>query len=99
MKVFSIFDTQAKFFSKPVVYATRGEAISAFSALVNDEKKSSPHSQFPADYVLFEIGTFDDITGLLSSHQDSPYRLGSGLDFSRSKMSSPLRASPSDVMA
>lgn len=81
MKIFSIFDVQAKYFNKPVIFSSRGEAIRAFTSLVTDPEKKSPHSQFPADFELYEIAHFSDETGVVSP-LSSILRLGNGLDFS-----------------
>lgn len=86
MKCFSIFDKQAKFFSHPTFYASRGEAVAAFTGLVSATDKKTPHADFPSDYELFEVGTFDVVTG---SFVPDLVRLGSGLDFKRVPNSPP----------
>lgn len=79
-KIFSIKDNLANYFQKPVVFATRGEAIRAFTSLVSSSKDDSPFSKFPSDFTLYELADFDDALGRLVSFPD-PIRLGSGSDF------------------
>lgn len=57
-KLFSIYDSKAESFSNPVYLNSTGLAVRTFSDSVQD-----PESQFakhPADYTLFELGTYDD---------------------------------------
>ena len=59
-KLFSIYDSKAESFSNPVYLNSTGLAVRTFSDSVQD-----PESQFakhPADYTLFELGTYDDQT-------------------------------------
>jgi len=59
-KLFSIYDSKAESFSNPVYLNSTGLAVRTFSDSVQD-----PESQFakhPADYTLFELGTYDDNT-------------------------------------
>ncbi len=59
-KLFSIYDSKAESFSNPVYLSSTGLAVRTFSDSVQD-----PDSQFakhPADYTLFELGTYDDQT-------------------------------------
>lgn len=59
--VFSIYDTKAAIYSSPWLSPTKGAAIRAFSDNVNDVQ--SPFYRHPDDYILFQLGVFDDNTG------------------------------------
>lgn len=59
-KIFSIYDSKAENFNLPVYLQSTGLAIRTFSDSVLDPK--SPFAKHPADYTLFELGTYDDQT-------------------------------------
>jgi len=59
-KIFSIYDSKAENFNLPVYLQSSGLAIRTFSDSVLDPE--SPFAKHPADYTLFELGTYDDPT-------------------------------------
>jgi len=63
LKVYSIFDSKAGIFNPPFYQKNAGEASRSFSKIVNEPK--SLINEFPEDYVLIEIGTFDDEKGII----------------------------------
>nr|QJB18987.1 MAG: nonstructural protein [Microvirus sp.] len=71
-KVYSIRDAKGEIFHTPFYSKTHGEAERNFNQLVNDNK--STVSQFPDDYDLYYLGTYNDQTGLVSS-LDTPQHL------------------------
>lgn len=78
IKAFAIRDTKADAYMQPFFCATNGMAVRAFKDGVNDDK--SPFFKHPEDYVLFELGTYDDSSGVLSS-LSSPVSLGVGIEY------------------
>lgn len=74
----SVFDVKVGSFAAPFVTKSKGEAIRSFEDAVGDPKM--PFKAHPADYVLFCVGTFDDLTGLVSSFSVAE-RLVSASDF------------------
>lgn len=78
MKVFAVYDTKALCYATPFFMGSAGTAIRAFSDLVNDNQSSV--SKHPTDYILFEIGEFDDQTAKLVSLKE-PRNLGLASDF------------------
>lgn len=64
LKAYSIRDTKAEVFNTPFFQKTHGEAERSFRQLVSDNK--SMPSLYPEDYDLYYIGTYNDITGLVS---------------------------------
>lgn len=73
-KVFTIFDAATKTYSPPMLYRTIEEAIRVFRREVNEP--TSQLSRYPADYSLFELGTFDDETSIFQCHM-TPMRVAS----------------------
>jgi len=65
LKLFSIRDQKGEIYNTPFFQKTHGEAERNFSQLVNDSK--STVSQFPEDFDLYFIGSYDDQTGKLNS--------------------------------
>jgi len=76
--LFSVFDSAAKFYSEPFTALTKGQALRNFVTAVND--KNTYLYQHPADYTLFELGTFDELTGLYVPHE-TPISLGKAIEF------------------
>jgi hypothetical protein len=58
LKIYSIYDSKVSAYGAPFFLRTRGEAIREVSDLVNDPKTKI--SKYPADYVLFELGSYND---------------------------------------
>jgi len=77
--LFSIHDTKSGAFTVPFVARARGEAIRSFQSAMQDT--SHPMSKFPADYVLYYIGTFDDGTGEIAPVAPTPVRVIGGDEF------------------
>ncbi len=71
-KMFSIRDAKAEVFNKPFHATTHGEAERNFQTAVNDPKTTL--SQYPEDFDLYYIGTYNDNTGRFLS-LDTPEHL------------------------
>lgn len=69
---FSFFDTKAQIFSAPFFMAHRGQALRAAIDLGTDLQTTV--GKYPADFVLYELGTFDDQTGTLT--HSAPFSMG-----------------------
>lgn len=78
MKVFTVFDSAVGAYLQPFFMRSKGEAIRGFGELVND--KTHQFGKYPADYQLFEIGSFDQWKCEFKSHP-APLNLGNGLEF------------------
>jgi len=75
-RVFTIFDDKARCYLPPFTLPEQGMALRTFSDCVN-----SPDHQFgrhPADYTLFELGFFDDNSGIFTKH-DHSLQLANGI--------------------
>ena len=81
MKIFSVFDSKVESYMTPFFMRHNGEAIRAFTQMVTDT--SNPNNmaaKYPADFTLFELGSFDDSTGKIST-LPTPKSLGVGSEF------------------
>lgn len=65
VKVFSVYDVKTAAYGQPFFSPTRASAQRAFIGACSD--RSTMLGQHPQDFRLFELGTFDDQSGLLSS--------------------------------
>jgi len=74
MKLFSVLDVKANLFNRPNAHMSTAEALRNFAVLVNN--KETLFNQFPDDFCLCEVGTFDPANGVVSP-LDSPLNLGS----------------------
>lgn len=81
-KVYSVFDSKAEAYMRPMYFQTKGLAIRSFSEAVNDGGKSDI-SKYPADFVLFELGDFDELSGTFLLHK-CPISVGVALEFLKS---------------
>lgn len=66
MRIFSIYDAKAKFFTQTIADKNSASAERNFKTAVNN--KDTDFSRYPEDYQLFELGSFDNETGILSPH-------------------------------
>lgn len=85
-KAFSIYDVKAEIYSPPFFVNTVGLAIRMFTDLVNDGE--SRIAKYPADFTLFEIGSFDDSSGTVTP-RDANLPLGGALEFVNQERGTP----------
>lgn len=76
-RIFTVYDNAVEAYLRPFFAMTSGEAERIFRDTINDS--ASPFSRHPADYSLFEIGTYDDVSATIVP--DSPRSLGNALTF------------------
>lgn len=71
-RVFALFDSKAECYGTPFFMSNRNMAVRAFSDLAADRNTLvAKHSE---DFTLFEVGSFDDATGVLAKQE--PVSLG-----------------------
>jgi len=63
--VVSVKDLAAQAFGRPVFVPTSGVAIRSFRDEVNREAQDNDIFRHPADYEMYQLGVFDDSTGLI----------------------------------
>ncbi|WNK13720.1 MAG: nonstructural protein [Microvirus sp.] len=74
---FTVYDTKSAIFANPFVSQNKMTALRDFQQAANDPQ--SQISNYPEDFILFEIGTFDENTGSISPML--PVNLGSADQF------------------
>lgn len=65
LKAYAVHDGKGKYFGLPFFMQNAGMATRAFSDLVNDPQSSV--NRHPEDYVLYEIGIYDDQSAIMES--------------------------------
>ena len=60
--IFSIFDEKAKAYLPPILLPHVGQMVREFKDAINDA--TTAFYRHPEDYTLFQLGTFDNETGL-----------------------------------
>lgn len=63
LKVFAVRDMKAEAFLQPFFTPTQGSALRAFGDAC--AKSDSPFYMHPSDYVLYEIGSYNDANAML----------------------------------
>lgn len=84
MRIFSCYDSKAEAYLNPFLLRSRGEALRSFENVVNTPDNNSWIYKNPEDYTLFEIGEFDERTGVIKAYE-AKVSLGSGNDFKKSE--------------
>lgn len=79
MKIFSVRDYKADFYQRPFFVQNKGEALRAFTQMVNDKKNETPLSMYPDDFGLYELGDFSIDTGVITA-LSSPLHICTGRD-------------------
>lgn len=59
-KVYSIFDSKVGAYGRPFFDQSKGSVIRSVTEAVND--KTTTFGKYPSDFVLFELGTFDELS-------------------------------------
>lgn len=68
MKIFSIFDQKAAAYLSPFTLQSEAHAIRQLADVLLSNQ-TSPFSDYPEDFTLMEIGTWDQLTGEIHPHQ------------------------------
>ena len=68
MKMFSIFDSKAAAYMTPFILQSDAHAKRQLADLLLSNQ-TSPFSDYPEDFTLMEIGTWDQLTGEVSPYQ------------------------------
>lgn len=64
LRIFSVYDSKACAFLQPFYTVNRDVALRHFARGVNDAAMEM--GNFPADFTLYEIGSWDDQTGKIT---------------------------------
>lgn len=79
--IFVVYDSKGEFYSPPMLFVSKGEAIRSFSEWAVDQ--SIPIGKHPADFTLFSLGTWDDSSAKYQLHS-TPISICTALDFAKS---------------
>jgi hypothetical protein len=82
LKIFSIYDSKVEAYKEPFFMQKKGEAIRAITELLHNPQHA--FAKYPADFTLFELGEYDDSSGILTS-LPSPISLGNLIEFATIK--------------
>jgi len=82
-KVYGVYDTKGMTYFPPMCHVNAGTAIRWFTDLAADTTTNI--SRHPSDYMLMEIGTFNDNTGEMVSLK-VPLNLGFASDYNQPKI-------------
>lgn len=68
MKLVTVYDTKAQAHLGVHVARTTAEALRQFES--SCKSPDSNFYKFPSDFILFELGEFDEVTGKLTPYDD-----------------------------
>ena len=77
-RIYAIFDNKAKAYMAPFTTVNAETAIRTFREHANNPE--TVFARHPNDFCLFEIGTFDDQTGIVDNHIEN-HNLGLAVEF------------------
>lgn len=80
LKIYSTFDAKLKTFTHMFTTSHTGQALRMWEQECNDPK--SMLSKYPTDFVLYEVGVFDQDKGMIEPH--SPiHQVATALDYKK----------------
>lgn len=76
--IFSVRDSASELYGQPFFVPSRGVALRSFADEANRAAADNALNQHPEDFILYELGTFDESTGAFSCHE--PQQVARGKD-------------------
>lgn len=73
--LFVVFDVKSSVYCPPLPFRHKGDAIRWFTERAND--KNNNIGKYPNDFILYEIGTFDDVACVLNMEVLKPLGIAS----------------------
>lgn len=64
-KIMAVYDLKAEAFERPFFCRSTAEGERMLANDVNSEKRESNLSLHPEDYQLFELGSWDEVSGVI----------------------------------
>lgn len=64
INAYAVYDSKAEAYMQPIFYKTEGEALRAFTNAC--KLPEHPFHENAEDFTLFQLGDFDDTTGLMA---------------------------------
>lgn len=77
--IFTVFDSKAVAYMTPFFSISKGAAVRSFSDTLED--CNHPFAKHPEDYVLFQLGTYDDVSAIFDCY--SPVSIGVAIEFKK----------------
>ena len=68
LKMYSLYDSKTEAYIAPFYSKAKGDAIRQVTQIVNDPNSKHDFGKYPEDFTLFEVGVFDDTTGMIMPH-------------------------------
>lgn len=81
--VCSIRDRAADVFGQPFYVAALGQAVRSFADEVNRPDEKNTIWRHPEDFDLYELGVFDDASGVFDPSTSGPRQVAIGKDLKR----------------
>lgn len=69
MIVFAIRDKKADVYGRPFFAVSSAVGIRSFSDEVNNDREDNQMHRHASDFSLYELGSYDDDTGLFVTHE------------------------------
>ncbi|AXH74725.1 MAG: nonstructural protein [Microviridae sp.] len=63
-RLFAFYDDKAMFFMPPAVAANENAIMRSLRA-AKDEMPDAPFVRYPGDFILYDVGSFDEQTGVV----------------------------------
>lgn len=84
--VCAVRDSASELFGQPIFVPGRGLAVRGLEDEVNRSAppQENPVFHHPEQFTLYELGTFDDVTGRLESCQEGPIQMVRAVDLKKS---------------
>jgi len=81
IRLYSLYDAGAQAYLRPFWSDHKTNAQRSFRQLVNQrDNRDNMVANHPDQFVLFELGVFDECTGVYTAHS-VPLNLGNGLEY------------------
>lgn len=84
VSVYAVYDSKVKYFHQPMFMRNKGEALRSWENVANE--KDHAISRHPEDFILFELGEYDDQTAQITMLK-TPESLGMASQFKRTEIS------------
>lgn len=78
LKICTVYDSKAEAYFTPMFFKNRAEAVRSFTEAAMD--KATMLGKYPADFTMFELGTYDELTGKFVINS-TPTSIGCALEF------------------
>lgn len=67
MLIFAVRDVKSESYLSLITLATKGLALRGFAEACSDAR--SPLAQYPSDFMLYELGTYDPSSGRIEAYK------------------------------